>query len=123
MLEKLLRVALVDLHPGAENFGVHVIVPLFNESPSLHSPDQGFHVLRVQYNNLFDLNVLFQKIGLRDGSGNPVEKKELLIGEVAVGCNEAVQVVVPDLNRNFIREELSFACITVIELASRGFRG
>ena len=55
--------------------------------------------------------------------GDAVQKEELLGGEIAVCRDQAVDVVVPDLDRHFVGQEKPFSCVIVVELAGWGFRG
>ena len=65
----------------------------------------------------------WEKVGLPDGPGDAVEEEELLSGKIAICCDEPVYIMVPDLDRHFIREEEPFSGIIVIELAGWRFRG
>lgn len=53
-----------------------------------------------------------------NGAGDPIEKEELLGREIAVGCNQAMHVMVPDLEGHLIGEKEPSAGVVVEELAS-----
>lgn len=123
MLEELHRVPVVDFHPGLEDAGIHVVSPLLDEGPPLDPLDQLVHFADLQNDDPFDLDIFFQKVGLPDRPRNPIEEEELLHGEVAVRRNQAVYIVMPDLDRHLVRQKEPFTGIIVVERPGGGFRG
>ena len=103
--------------------GIHIVSPFFNQSPSLDPFNQFFNIFNLQNNDPLNRDVLFKQVCLPERAGYPVEEKELLRGEVAVCGYQAMDEVVPDLDRHFVGQKQSLPCIVVIELAGRGFRG
>lgn len=123
VLEELVGVLGVDLHPGAEDRFVHVVSAAFDEGAPFHPLDQFFDIRGLKDDNMHDLDVFFEELGLVEGAGDAIEKEELLVGEVAVGGNEPFDKVVPDANGDVIRKEVAFACIGMVDLACRGLWG
>ena len=123
VLEELEGVSLVDLHAGVEDVGIHVVGPLFDEGAPLEALDELLNLLDLEDDDLLDLEVAVEEVGLSEGAGDAVEEEELLGGEVAIGGDEAVDVVVPDLDGHLVGEEEAFACVVVVELAGRRFGG
>ena len=85
--EELEGLLFVDFHAGPEDFGVHVVVAFFDEGASLHPFDEDFDIGHIEDNDTRHFNIAAEKVCLTEGAGDPVEKEELLIGEVAIRCN------------------------------------
>lgn len=123
VLEEFGGVPLVDFHPGAEHAGIHVVGPLFNDGAPLDPLDQLFDVFDRKDDDFLDLDVFFEQIRLAEGAGDAVEEEELLRGEIAVGGDQAMDEVMPDLDRHFVGEKEPFSGVVVVELAGGRFRG
>lgn len=67
--------------------------------------------------------MFFEQIGLAEGAGDAIEEKELLGGEIAVGGNEAVDEVVPNLDGDLVGKEKALGGVVVVEPACGRFRG
>ncbi len=100
--------------------GVHVVGALLEDGAPLDPLDEDVWVVDVEDEDPFNDNVFFEEVGLLEGAGDAVEEEELLVGEVAVGGNQAVDVVVPDLDGHFVGEEVAAAGVAVVELAGGG---
>src|SRR5690349_8503245 len=96
MLEEFLGIFSVDTHPGSEDLFVHIVGPPFYDSTPFHPLNEFFDFGGFQDDNMHDLDVVLQKLGLMDGSGYSIEEEKLLMGEIPVGCNKTFDVVVPD---------------------------
>ncbi len=123
VLQELGGVFLVDFHPGAEHAGVHVVGPLFDDGAPLDPFDQLVDVFDGEDDDFLDLDVFFKQIRLAEGAGDPVEEKELFRGKIAVGGDQAVDVVMPDLDRHLVGQEKPFSGVVVVELAGGRFGG
>lgn len=121
--EDLLGLLLVDLKSGAQYGWIEVVVPLLNHRSPLDPLKEGVRVAHLEEEDPLDGDVLIEELDLGRCAGDPVEEKELLGGEIAVGGDEAVHIVVPDLYGDGVGEEVPFTGVLVIELASRGFGG
>jgi hypothetical protein len=60
---------------------------------------------------------------LADGSWDAIEQQQLLRGEIAICGDESMDVMVPDLNGNLVRQKKAFGGVVVVELTSGGFWG
>jgi len=103
--------------------GVEVVGPFFDDGSPLDAPDELFWVLGLEIDDALNDDEFVEEIGLADGAGDAVEKKKLLAGEIAVGRNQAMDKVVPNLDRHLIGEKKPLPREIVIELAGGGFRG
>jgi len=72
---------------------------------------------------MFDLDVLFQELGLGDGARDAVEEKKLLVREIPVCGNKTLNEVMPDPDGDIIREKMAFAGVRMVEFACRGLWG
>lgn len=117
MVEEFQGISLVDFHPGFEDVGIHVVRSFFNQRSPLQSLEELIGFVDVEDDNLFDLEVPLKQVGLLQGARNPVEEEQLLRGEVAVCRDQAMDKVMPNLDRRFIGEQESFCGVPVIELA------
>lgn len=122
VFEELEGVLAVDLHPGAKDVGVHIVGPFFNEGAPLDPLDELFDIFYFQNEDRLDLDIFFQKVRLAEGPGDAIEEEKLLGGEIAVRRNQAMHIVVPDLDRHFIGQKEPFSGVIVIELPGGGFR-
>src|SRR5271156_907526 len=102
MLQELQGVPFVDFHTRLEHVGIHVIGSLFDQRPPLDPFDELIYVCDLQNNDPLDLDEALQKVGLPDSSWDPVEKKQLLGRKIAVRRNEAIDIMMPNLNRHFV---------------------
>jgi hypothetical protein len=110
-------VSLIDVHSGLENVMIEVIGPFFDEGAPLDSLDEDFSVGSFEDDDPLDLDIGVEEVDLAHGTRNAVEEEELLSGEIAVGCDEAMDVVVPDLDGHLVGKEEPFAGVGVEELA------
>ena len=104
MLQQFHRVALVHLHPRSEHVGIQIVRPLLNQRAPLDSLNQLFDRLDLQNNDPLDPYVFLKQVGLPNCPRQPVEKKELLGREIAVGRNQPMDEMVPDLDRDLVGE-------------------
>ena len=123
MFQDFQGVFLIDIEAGFDDLGVEVVGPLFDDSPTLDAADELFGVVGLKIDDLLDDDEFVEEIGLANGAGDPVEKEELLAGEIAIGGNEAMDEVVPNLDRHLIGEKKPLPREIVIELAGRRFGG
>lgn len=117
VLENLGGFFFIDIHAGPDDIFVEVVLSAFEGGASFHAGEEVVYIAHLKNDDMFYLKVFFQQLCLLYRAGYAIEKEELPFGKVAVGGYEAGDIVAADLDCGLIGDEVSFACVGVVDLA------
>ncbi len=123
VLQNLHGISLVDFHTRHEHLGIEVVGTFFDQRAALESFDKLFDLRNFEADDLFDLDILVEEDCLADSSWEAIEQQQLLRGEVAIRGDESMDIMVPNLNGNLVRQKKTFSGVMLVELAGRGLGG